>query len=349
MPYSRLRQEMRTITLCVIASVILVATVSSGAYAERGPEIILKSSFIDAEGRENVVGTVRNFGGEPVQVTVGLRTDDSGTVLTSTYGRTVWPLTDSPFKFVLEHGTEQSGDPFIAEIKEATVPLYEMLVLTYDGMAVGEDRAFVGKVKNTGPFELHNVSVFAAVHSPDHKSQLDTVRSNVIPVIRPGEELEFIAIPDPMIKPEVLYYSCAGLDFDAPIPTLDAGNGELIPFALSAFAKISSLRYDNAADRIAFVVQPYGSNGVPLSFKIPQLSENQTVSVTIDGKLHDASVKADGRTIYVDFFVPSGEHEVYIQGVRSIPELPFALVTLASVIAAAVTAARFRKAVFKIS
>ncbi len=346
--YSDLRREMRTVLLCVIGSMIFLVTIS-GAYAERGPEIILKSSFIDAEGRENVVGTVRNFGAEPVQVTLGLRTDDDGTVLTSTYGRTVWPLTDSPFKFVLEHGTEQSGDPFIAEVKESPEAQYEMLVLTYDGMAVGEDRGFVGKVKNTGPFELRNVSVFAAVHSPDHASQLDTVRSNVIPVIRPGEELEFIAIPDPKIKSEVLYYSCAGLDFDAPIPTLDAGNGELIPYTLAAFAKISSLRYDGAADSIAFVVSPYSATGVPLNVKIPQLSENQTVSVTVDGELHEASVRADGKTIYVDFFVPSGDHEVYIQGVRNIPELPFALVTLAVLTTAAMIAARFVNAVLKMS
>ncbi len=342
---------MRTILLCAIGSMIFLSTVS-GAYAERGPEIILKSSFIDAEGRQNVVGTVRNFGGEPVQVTLGLGTDDEGTLLTSTYGRTVWPLTDSPFKFVLEHGTEQSGDPFIAEVKESPEPQYNMLVLTYDGMAVGEDRAFVGKVRNTGPFEMRNVSVFAAVHSPDHQSQLDTVRSNVIPVIRPGEELEFVAIPDPTIKSQVLYYSCAGLDFDEPITTLDAGNGEFVPYTLSAFAKISGLRYDIAADSITFVASPYsirGTNGVPLSIKIPQVSENQAITVIVDGELHEASVKGDGKTIYVDFLVPSGEHEVYVQGVRNIPELPFALVSLAVLTAAVMTVARFGKAVLKMS
>jgi hypothetical protein len=67
----------------------------------------------------------------------------------------------------------------------------------------------------------------------------------------------------------------------------------------------------------------------------------------MDGQLHDASVKGDGRTMYINFFVPKGDHEVEIQGVRNVPELPSAAIALAAVTAAAIAAVRF-KAAFKV-
>jgi hypothetical protein len=337
---------MRVLAVCALVFVFTFSLFTT-VYAFDGPEIILKSSFVDSEGRVNVVGTVRNFAAAPVQVTVRVQTDDGRILQTPTYGRIIWPLTDSPFKFVLDRNTN-SSEPFLADVQEVEVPHYNMLVLNYNGMAVGEERAFVGTVKNTAPFDMYNVSVFAAVHSPDHQSQLDTVRSNVIPVIKPGEELEFIAMPDPAIRSDVLYYSCAGLDLDAPIPTIDAGGGKFIPFNLNSFAQVSSLRYENSTDSIAFGVRHYMPDGGPLSLKIPQLSQNQTLMVMLDGELHDASVKGDGKTMTIDFFVPKGDHQVEIQGVRNIPEFPFAALALAGVSAGAIAATRL-KAAFKIS
>jgi hypothetical protein len=336
---------MRTLALCALALLIAFSSFAA-AYADDSVKIILQSSFVDSEGRVNVVGTVRNMGDVPVQVTVGVQ-DGDRTLHTPTFGRVVWPLSDSPFKFVLEPGSSP-GYPFLAKVEEVQAPYYNMLTLAYDGMAVGEDRAFVGKIKNTGPFEMRNVSVFAAVHSPDHKSQLDTVRSNIIPIIRPGEELEFVAVPDPAIKQDVLFYSCAGVDFDDPITTLDAGNGQFIAYDIRSVAQLSSLRYDNATDSIVFGVRHYNPAGGPLSLKVPQVSQNQTVAVMMDGQLHEASVKGDGKTMSVDFFIPKGDHQVQIQGIRNVPEFPLAALAFAAVIAAAIAAARW-KAAFKIS
>lgn len=340
---------MRTLAFYVVAAFILVFPVSISAFAEDGPKIILQSSFIDSEGRTNVVGTVRNFGAMPAEVIVGIQTNDGRTLEAPTFGRTVWPLSDSPFKFILEPGTSQSGAPFIVQAKKVQSTHYDMLVLSYDGMAVGEEKAFVGKIRSTAPFDIYNVSVFAAVHSSDHKFQLDTVRSNIIPVIRPGEEVEFVAIPDSTVRHDVLYYSCAGLDFDAPITTLEAGEGKFIPYDLTAFAEVSRFRYENTTDSIAFGIRPYNPDGGPLSIKIPQLRANQTVSVLVDGSVHQASVRGDGKTIFIDFYVPKGEHDVQIQGVRNVPELPYALLALSAVTATAVGLARFCKGAFKIS
>ena len=338
---------MRVLALPVLALVATFSLFTASAHAEDPVKISAQSSFVDSEGRLNVVGTVRNTGAAPIQVTMGLSVEDESgnrVVQESTYGRVIWPLNDSPFKFVVESGT--TGEPFIMDVQEADAANYGVIVLNYSSMAAGEERTFVGTVKNTAPYDIHNVSVFASVRS-DNSAQLDTVRSNVIPVLKAGEEQPFAAIPDPAVRSEVYYYSCAGLDYDDPITTLDAG-GKFIPFSLSVLAQISSLRYENTTDSISFGVRPYAPNGGSLSLKIPQLLENQTVAVMLDGELHDASVRGDGKTIHIDFFVPKGDHQVQIQGVRNVPEMPFAVFALAAVTAGVVALARL-KAAFKIS
>lgn len=338
----------------LIASVailfLVIPPVASEASGQLdGPMIILRSSFIDSEGRVNVVGTVRNFASVPVQVTVGLPIADGKTLHAETYGRTIWPLTDSPFKFILEDNQVQDGEPFMHQVAELKTVNHDNLELSYDGMAVGEEKAFVGKIKNVGPFEMRNVSVFAAVHSLDHSMQLDTVRSNVISVIKPGEEFEFTAIPDPAVRPDVLYYSCAGLDYDDPITSVRVGEGKILAYDLTAVAQVSNFRYENSTDSLAFGARPYSPAGGDVTIKIPQFASNHTVTVMLDGEHHESSVKADGRTITVDFFVPSGNHEIQIQGVRNLPEIPLSLLALAGAVAAAVVTMRLATGAFKIS
>ena len=338
----------------VAASAIVIAILLSPLFAKVSaqfdtPTIILHTSFVDLNGKVNVVGTVRNYDPVPVHVAVGLLTADGRTLEADTYGRTIWPLTDSPFKFVLQDGDEVVGSPFLSRVEEAKTVRYEMLLLTYDGMAVGQERAFVGKLKNTGPFEIKNVSVFAAVHSADHRYQLDTVRSSLIPVIRPGEVLDFVAVPDPTIRPDVLYYSCAGVDYDEPITTVKVGNGKFLAYDLSAVAEVRNLRYDSSTDSLAFGIRPYGPTGSALTLKIPQQTSNQTVNVIIDGNAQDSSLQSDGRTMTVEFHVPQGEHDIQIQGVRNVPEFPYPFLVLGSVVAAVLASARSFKAAFKIS
>lgn len=67
----------------------------------------------------------------------------------------------------------------------------------------------------------------------------------------------------------------------------------------------------------------------------------------LDGKLHESSISDDGKTIYIDFFVPQGEHQVQIHRVTSMPEMPSAMLGLAALTAGVLAAARL-KAAFKI-
>lgn len=330
--------------------VILSLSTTAAAYSadDDSVKIIAQSSFVDSEGKLNIVGTVRNTGALPVQAIVGLEVQDENGIRIEqqpTYGRIIRPLNDSPFKFVIDSGT--TGHPFIADFKEVEAThTTDMIILNYTSMAAGEENGFVGTVKNNAPFDIYNVSVFASARS-DNATQLDSVRSNVIPVLRASEEQPFIAITDAAVKSRVYYYSCAGLDFDAPITTIDAGGGKLIPYDLSAAAQVSAIRYENETDSIAFGIRPYSPTGGPISLMIPQVSQDQTVTVMLDGKLHESSIRDDGKTIYIDFFVPQGEHQVQIQRVTNMPEMSSALLGLAALTAGVLAAARL-KAAFKI-
>jgi hypothetical protein len=321
MSYGMQISAMPTLALVVILSFSTGANYSYSAHsADDSVKIIAQSSFVDSEGRLNIVGTVRNTGTLPVQAILGLEVQDKAGIRIeqqTTYGRIIFPLNDSPFKFVIESGS--AGDPFIVDVKEVgATRITDMIILNYSSMAAGQERAFVGTVKNNAPFDIYNVSVFASVRS-ENATQLDSVKSNVIPVLKASEEQLFIAIPDPAVKSRVYYYSCAGLDLDNPITTIDAGGGKFIAYDRNAAARVSAIRYENETDSVAFRIRPYSPAGGPISFMLPQVSQNQTVTVMVDGKLHEASIRPDGKTIFIDFFVPQGEHPVQIQGVRNMP------------------------------
>jgi hypothetical protein len=302
-------------------ALVVILSFSAGAYsADESVKIIAQSSFLDSEGRLNFVGTVRNTGTLPVQAIVGLEVQDENGIRMEqqpTYGRIIWPLNDSPFKFVIDSGN--ASHPFIADVKEVEVThTTDGIILNYTSMAAGEEKAFVGTVKNNAPFDIYNVSVFASARS-ENATQLDSVRSDVIPVLKASEEQPFIAFTDPAVESRVFYYSCAGLDLDSPITTIDAAGGKFIAYDLNAAAQVSEIRYENETDSIAFGIRPYSPTGGPVSLMIPQASQDQSVTVALDGKLHESSIRDDGKTIYIDFFVPQGEHEVQIQKVASIP------------------------------
>lgn len=317
--------------LCLFTlSTLYLFGLYSNALASGTIEIPEQNRFTDLSGNLNIAGVVRNDGDIPVRVVVGLNTTNKipnagafteseqipSTVQSTTYGRIVYPSTSSPFKFVVPSGERVDGKAFIVNIKQEPVPLYDNLILNYSNVPVGDDKALVGTVKNMGPLDLYDVSVYASVHN-NNRTQIDSVKSNSIPVVKSGQELPFIAIPDASVEKSVMYFSCAGLDFDEPMTTLKVDDDQFIPYDLQALAKISSLEYVNVTDSISFGVKHYNPDGGDLSLKVPQLSQNQTILVKMDDEMYDnASVEMDGKTIHVDLFVPPGDHEIDIQGVR---------------------------------
>ncbi|MEO9295494.1 MAG: hypothetical protein ABI347_07840 [Nitrososphaera sp.] len=341
---------MRALVLLPALGLLLAAFIP--AYAQDAIE--LKNSdltFVDSSGMTNIVGIVNNKGDAPLAITMGLHVSDrDGKVLTMQelpYGKVIFPGKGAPFKFRLPDGVEARGKPYVLRAEQVQASFYDTLVFNYTNMAMGDGKALIGTVRNDGPFEFHNLTVFASAHRED-MADIDSVRSNVISVLRPGEVATFEATPDPAVKDQVYYYSCAGFDPNEPIPTIKTADGRFIAYELKSVAKVSSLRYENATDSIAFVIKHYNPSGGPASMKLPQLSQNQTIAILMDGSPADAGVKMDGKTISVEMFIPPGDHNVQIQGVTTVPEFPFAPLVLATVTAIAIVMARSRAA-FKIS
>ena len=174
-------------------------------------------------------------------------------------------------------------------------------------MPVGNDKALIGTAKNVSPVDLHNVTILAYVHK-NNGTQIESVKSQLFHVIRTGQTIAFAPLPDPAIKSNIAYFSCSDIDVgnNTALNTLGIGNGQFA-YQMSGVVQISDFRYDNTTDSLVFEIKHYNPAGGPFSLKIPEMSKNQPVSVILDGKLYtEASVKMDGRTVRVDFFVSPG-------------------------------------------
>ncbi|MBV9667945.1 MAG: hypothetical protein JO327_07420 [Nitrososphaeraceae archaeon] len=315
------------VILTIFILSVLLLTANATTTVDNSIKITKQESFRDSNGRLNIIGVVDNNGKIPVSITIGLNVVDkknnaeSVTTMTDpTYGKIIYPLTGAPFKFVIDPNQSVKGTAFISSIKQVPVPYYNVLRLNYSNMPTGSDRALVGTAKNVGPFDLHDVSVYASAHDKNG-IQIDSVKSNVMSVIKPGQEVAFIAIPDSAISPHVFYFSCAGVSLNnAPMTILDIGKGQSISYDINGIVSISDFKYNPATDSIVFGVKHYNPDGGPMSFKIVRNSGNpSSVSIVMDGKLYkEASLKTmDSKTVHIDLFIPSGEHNVQVKGIRN--------------------------------
>ncbi|HYZ49863.1 MAG TPA: hypothetical protein VE593_03170, partial [Nitrososphaeraceae archaeon] len=186
-----------TLALLIILTLSILPLPSLAMATANGDDSIKMTKqqlFIDAHGKLNVIGVVDNNGKVPISVTVSLNTIDksSGMIRTltdPTFGNIIYPYAGAPFKFIIEPNHSVEGTAFISSVKQIPVPYYNVIRLNYSNMpaANSSNKALVGTVQNIGPFDLHDVSVYASVHDRNG-IQIDSVKSNVISLIKPGQQ-----------------------------------------------------------------------------------------------------------------------------------------------------------------
>jgi hypothetical protein len=300
----------------------LIILVPNESYGEFPISIVDQKIFQGLNGDWNLVGVVQNNEGTPLEVKVGVnitKPNNVSSILTSnTFTNVIYPYTAAPFKFTISSNELFKGLAYPIETKKIAKPFFMELRQNYSNLATDNDeKALVGTIKNKGFNIIKNVAVYASVHSING-TQIDSVKSTVIPVIYPNEEVSYKIIPDDAIKDDVYFYSCAGFDINAPISTLDIGNGEHIDFNLESASAISNFRYENSSDSIIFQIKPYNPVGGPTIFEVPQISSNQKIDIFLDGKQYENKiVTMDGKTISMNIFIPKDKHEVKISGIRN--------------------------------
>ena len=71
--------------------------------------------------------------------------------------------------------------------------------------------------------------MYASAHDKTMK-QVDSVKSNVIPILEPGQEMAFTAIPDPTSESQIEYYSCAGVDMNPQMNKLIIDDNKMVRY-----------------------------------------------------------------------------------------------------------------------
>ncbi len=166
-------------------------------YGSEDIKISSGSSFIDSNGKLNIIGVVTNYGVTSERVVVGLdihnKIDDSNITLNdTTFSKIIYPGKESPFKFKISRDYDVLGKPHIIQMKKVNDPFYNVIIQNYSNFPVGQNKELVGTLKNTGNVVMQNISVYASVHNKNG-TQIDSIKSNSIPILKPGEVKSFSA------------------------------------------------------------------------------------------------------------------------------------------------------------
>lgn len=302
-------------------------------------EIDVKSPFRGADGEIKLMGVVHNTGDIPLEVKLGMNTTRSTgnaterTVMeeAAPYSRVLYPYSVSPFKFSIKPTDPQSqttltgiGKPFLVSFEKLSTPSYDgLVILNYTNIPFGEKAALVGTVKNLAPFELRDVAVYASAHDKN-REQVDSVKSSIIPVLEPGQEMAFTAIPDPTSESQIEYYSCAGVDMNPQMNKLIIEDNREVRYDLEGPVAIRDLKYDNASDSMLFGVKHYNPDGGPLAIKMASNEYSGSLnplSIMLDGKdlsIDRTATNDNGKVLTMNIVIPPKEHEIQIIGISNL-------------------------------
>jgi len=333
------------IPIILLPSAILTMVISypyANAITENDGKVVeidVKSPFRGADGEIKLMGVVHNTGDTPLEVKLGVNTTTTTgnapekTVMeeAAPYSRVLYPYSVSPFKFSIKSTDPQSqttlngiGKPFLISFEKLSTPNYDgLVILNYTNIPFGENAALVGTVKNSAPFELRDVAVYASAHDKN-RTQVDSVKSNIIPVLEPGQEMAFTAIPDPTSESQIEYYSCAGVDMNPQMNKLIIEDNRVVRYDFEGPVAIRDLKYDNASDSMLFGVKHYNPDGGPLGIKMAsnEYSGSQNpLSIMLDGNdlsIDRTATNDNGKVLTMNIVIPPKEHEIQIIGISNL-------------------------------
>src|ERR1051325_4860586 len=115
-------------------------------------EISSGTSFVDSNGKINVIGVVTNLGTSSEHVTVGLDVRDKiggskSTLRDTTFSKIIFPGKESPFKFKIGGSYDVLGKPYLLEMKNGDEPYYNVIVQNYSNFPVGQNKNLVANLK----------------------------------------------------------------------------------------------------------------------------------------------------------------------------------------------------------
>jgi hypothetical protein len=308
-----------SLVLIIFVSFLILWGSFSAASAYDPIKLSPITSHEDKLGNLFITGVVNNRGESPINVRLAQEVKNADGSISklenSTLSSIIFPQIPSPFKIKIEAGKSPIGNVTVEKVSKIMVPYYDALINEYNNTAGKFDKSLTGILVNNGSVTIPSTRIYASVHDKNGM-QLDSIISTPILDLKPGQTVRYTITPDKSIIDKVFYFSCAGLDINAPINTLKIGKNKFLAYELQSASKISDFRYDDKADTLIFKADHYNPAGGFINLKIPQVTDNQITKIYLDNEIdNNSTTSRNGKTIEMNIFVPPKEHLIQIHGI----------------------------------
>lgn len=283
--------------VCLVGLVILGLTMLQSASAEVWIPDNEFVGYFDSNGVYTVVGTVKNSEQTGVVSTVEVSVNDGDKTISQSYTLpAASPSKDMPFK--IKFRQVRSESPILEKPKLTFKPVKRnatTVEVVYDSTLVKHPNGRVtGIVVNNGNLPAYHVKIYALIHGKDNKV-LDMGQSvEDISKIEPGEKKQFTMYPDPLVAPDVKYYSCFVIGEDPVIPAYVMREGKRFNFRYVSSAYLDNLKFDDGKKTLSFLARNPWPLAVYANIELPRESETQNYKVFINDQPVYAPVSTDG-------------------------------------------------------
>lgn len=277
------------------------------------------SSYFDDDGIYTVIGAVKNSENYPIVPTIELSIQDGDKKVSESYTLPVAnPHRDIPFKIKFDQIS--STNPILEKPAVAFVPGptdYMNIEVVYDRTLVRhKDGHTSGFIVNNGNSTVYGVKVYALIHGAENKF-IDVGKSvENIEKIEPGEKKEFSMYPDPLLAPQVNFYSCFVIGEDMVVPTYVMRDDVRFDFRYKTEGYLNDIKFDNEQNALTFlVINPWPMKSF-VNIEFPMESDSQKFIVYQDGKeIESIQSRDEEDTWHVAFNLePRANEQISISG-----------------------------------